>query len=73
MYKNWLLYAIYVLFAIMFSGRYDGTVGQLVNTQQHASLYPKGGKFSFNTVGVLTSSPYTAIVRRTDRAFNKSE
>ena len=63
-----VLYACF--FAIMFSGRRDGTVGQLVNTQQHVSLCPKGGKFSFNTVGVFTS-PYIAMTRRTDRAFNK--
>jgi retron-type reverse transcriptase len=58
-------------FAIMFSGRHDGSVGQLVNIQQHVSLCPKGGKFSFKIVGVFTSS-YIAITRRTDRAFNKS-
>jgi heme/copper-type cytochrome/quinol oxidase subunit 1 len=31
-------------FAIMSSGRHDGTVGQLVNTKQHVSLCPKGGR-----------------------------
>jgi len=61
-------------FAVMFSGRHDGTVGQLVNTQQHVSLCPKGGKVLFkdNTVGVITS-PYVPITRRTNRAFNKSD
>ena len=58
-------------FAILFSGRYDGTVGQIVNTKQHVSPCPKGGNFLFNIVGVLTS-PYIPIIRRTDRAFNKS-
>jgi hypothetical protein len=60
-------------FAVMLSGKHDGTVGQLVNTQQHVSLCPKGGKVLFkdNTVGVITS-PYVPITRRTNRAFNKS-
>ena len=67
-----MLYTLF--FAIMFSGRHDGTVGQLVNTQQHVSLCPKGGKVLFkdNTVGVLIS-PYVPIIRRTNRAFNKSD
>ena len=64
-----MLYAHF--FAIMFSGKHEGTVGQLVNTKQHVSLCRKGGKFLFNTVGVLTS-PYAPITRRTNRAFNKS-
>jgi hypothetical protein len=58
-------------FAVMFSGKHYGTVGQLVNTQMHASLCPKRGKFLFNTVGVITSL-YVPITRRADRAFNKS-
>jgi len=56
----------------MFPGKHDGTVGQLVNTQQHVSLYPKGGKFLFNAVGILTL-PYMPIIQRTDRVFNKSD
>ena len=57
-------------FAIIFPGKHYGTVGQWVNPQQHVSLYPKGGKFSFNTVGILTL-PYIPTIQRTDRAFNK--
>lgn len=59
-------------FAVTFSGRRDGIVGQLVNTQLHVSLCPKGGKFLFNSFGVLTS-PYMLITRGTGRAFNKSD
>lgn len=58
-------------FAILFSGKHDGIVGQLTSTQQHVSLCPKGDKFLFNTVGVFTS-PYTTITRITDRVSNKS-
>jgi len=59
-------------FAVMLSGRHDGTVGQSVNTQQYVSPCPKRGKFLFNTVGVLTS-PYIPIIRKTDRAFYESD
>jgi hypothetical protein len=59
-------------FVVMFSGRHDGTVGQLVNTQLHLSLCSKGSKLLFNTIGVLIS-PYIPITRKTDRAFNKSD
>jgi hypothetical protein len=58
-------------FAVMFSGKHDGTVGQLVNTQMHVSLCPKGDKLLFNAVSVINSL-YIPITQRTDRAFNKS-
>jgi hypothetical protein len=48
-------------FATMSTGGHDGTVGQLVKTQQHISLCPKKGKFLFNTVGILIL-PYIPII-----------
>lgn len=59
-------------FAIMFSGKHNGTVGQLVNIKQHVNLCPKRGKLLFNIVGVFNSS-YISIIRRTNRALNKSD
>lgn len=59
-----------MLFAIMFSGKDNSIVGQLVDIWLHVNLCPKGDKFLFNTVGVFFP-PYILINRRTNRAFNK--
>jgi len=58
-------------FAILFSGKHNGTAGQIVNTKLQVSPCPKGGNFLSNIVGVVRS-PYTSKTRRTGRAFNKS-